>query len=137
MARVLAIDYGGKRSGIAVTDPDQIIATPLTTVLSKDLLAFLKEYVAVENVVRFVVGLPKKMDNTNSDSARFIDPFVIHLSRQFPDIPVDRVDERFTSKMAFQAMIDSGMKKKDRQNKATVDKISAALILQSWLNSKQ
>ncbi len=136
MARVLAIDYGGKRSGIAVTDPDQIIATPLTTVLSKDLVAFLKAYVVSEKVERFVVGLPKKMDNSNSDSARFIEPFVVNLTRQFPDIPVDRVDERFTSKIAFQAMIDSGMKKKDRQNKATVDKISAAIILQSWLTSK-
>jgi putative holliday junction resolvase len=135
MARVLAIDYGSKRTGIAVTDEAQIIATGLTTVSSSVLIQFLKDYIAKEKVERFIVGDARNMDYTKSDSARFIEPFVIHLQRQFPDIPVDRVDERFTSKMAFQTMIDSGINRKARQNKALVDKISATIILQTWLES--
>lgn len=135
MARVLAIDYGSKRTGIAVTDEAQIIATGLTTVSSSVLIQFLKDYIAKEKVERFIVGDARNMDYTKSDSARFIEPFVIHLRRQFPDIPVDRVDERFTSKMAFQTMIDSGINRKARQNKALVDKISATIILQTWLES--
>lgn len=135
MARVVAIDYGSKRTGIAVTDEAKIIATALVTINSSDLISFLKDYVLKEKVERFVVGEAKKMDNTKSDSARFIEPFVIHLQRQFPDIPVDRVDERFTSKIAFQTMIDTGLKKKSRQDKALVDKISATIILQSWMQA--
>ncbi len=137
MGRILAIDYGSKRVGLAVTDELQIIATGLTTVHSKDLIKFLEDYVARENVERFVVGDARNMDNSKSDSARFIEPFVVHLKRKFPQIPVDRIDERFTSKMAFQTMIDSGINKKARKNKALVDKISATIILQSWLESNK
>ena len=134
MARLMAIDYGSKRVGIAVTDPLQIIATGLTTVHSKDLIEFLKIYISKEEVECIVVGEPKRMNNEPSESARFIEPFVVHLKRTFPLIRVERLDERFTSKMAFQTMIDSGLKKKDRQNKELVDEISAVIILQSYMN---
>ena len=133
----MAIDYGSKRVGIAVTDPLQIIATGLTTVHSKDLIEFLKTYVGKEQVECIVVGEPKRLNNEPSDSARFIEPFVIHLKRTFPTIKVERMDERFTSKMAFQTMIDSGLKKKARQNKELVDEISATIILQSYMNRKK
>jgi putative Holliday junction resolvase len=136
MARLMAIDYGSKRVGIAVTDPLQIIATGLTTVHSKDLIDFLKTYISKEDVECIVVGEPKQMNNAPSESARFIDPFVIHLKRTFPAIKVERMDERFTSKMAFQTMIDSGLKKKARQNKELVDEISATIILQSYMNKR-
>jgi putative Holliday junction resolvase len=134
MARIMAIDYGSKRVGIAVTDPEQIIATGLTTVASKDVIDFLKKYVEKEAVTCIVVGEPKRMNNEPSDSARFIEPFVMHLKRSFPGIKIERMDERFTSKMAFQTMIDSGLKKKARQNKELVDEISATIILQSYMN---
>lgn len=130
----MAIDYGSKRVGIAVTDPQQLIATGLTTVHSKDLIEFLKKYFLNEPVECIVVGEPKQMNNEPSDSARFIEPFVMHLKRTFPEIKVERIDERFTSKMAFQTMIDSGLKKKARQNKELVDEISATIILQSYMN---
>ena len=136
MARILAIDYGLKRSGIAVTDELQIIASGLTTVATADLMAFLKDYTAKEPVELFLVGEPKQMDNTASESEKFIKPFLMQLEKAFPNIPVKRVDERFTSKMAFQTMIDSGLKKNQRKNKALVDEISATLILQSYLYSK-
>ena len=136
MARIMAIDYGSKRVGIAVTDPFQIIATGLTTIHSKDLIEFLKKYVLKEEVECIVVGEPKRLNNEPSDSARFIEPFVLHLKRTFPGIKVERLDERFTSKMAFQTMIDSGLKKKARQNKELVDEISATIILQSYMNKK-
>jgi len=136
MARILAIDYGLKRSGIAVTDELQIIASGLTTVATADLMAFLKEYTAKEPVELFLVGEPKQMDNTASESEKFIKPFLKQLEKAFPTIAVKRVDERFTSKMAFQTMIDSGLKKNQRKNKALVDEISATLILQSYLYSK-
>ncbi|WP_445733219.1 Holliday junction resolvase RuvX [Mariniflexile sp.] len=136
MARILAIDYGMKRTGIAVTDALQIIASGLTTVNTNELLLFLKEYVAKEDVELFIVGEPKQMDNTASESEALIIPFLEKLQKQFPDIPMQRVDERFTSKMAFQTMIDSGLKKNQRKNKALVDEISATLILQSYLYSK-
>ena len=129
----MAIDYGSKRVGIAVTDPQQIIATGLTTVHSKDLIEFLKKYIVAEPVECIVVGEPKRMNNEPSDSARFIEPFVVHLKRTFPGIKVERLDERFTSKMAFQTMIDSGLKKKARQNKELVDEISATIILQDYM----
>ncbi len=135
MGRILAIDYGTKRTGIAVTDETQIIASGLTTVETKDLLQFLKDYIATEDVELFVVGEPKQMDNTASESEIYIQKFLQELVMTIPDIPVERVDERFTSKMAFQTMIDSGLKKKQRQNKALVDEISATLILQSYLAS--
>ena len=135
MGRILAIDYGTKRTGIAVTDEMQIIASGLTTVNTKELLTFLTDYSASENVEKFVVGLPKQMDNTASESEIYIQKFLKQLAKILPDIPVERIDERFTSKMAFQTMIDSGLKKKQRQNKALIDEISATLILQSYLAS--
>ena len=136
MGRILAIDYGLKRTGIAVTDELQIIASGLTTVDSKELLLFLQDYVANETVDLFLVGEPKQMDNTPSESEFLIAPFLKKLTHLFPNIPVKRVDERFTSKMAFQTMIDSGLKKKQRKNKDLIDEISATLILQSYLYSK-
>ncbi|MGE0562823.1 MAG: Holliday junction resolvase RuvX [Flavobacteriales bacterium] len=137
MPKVLAIDYGQKRVGIAATDDLQIIASGLTTVHSKDVIAFLEDYLTKNNVECIVVGDPKDLKNNPAESARFIEPFVKHLSRKFPNIKIERVDERFTSKMAFQTMIDSGLKKKDRQNKALIDEISATIILQSYLEQKK
>lgn len=133
MARVLAIDFGKKRTGIAVTDELQIIASGLTTVDTTNLLTFLKDYISKEKVELFLVGLPKQMNNTDSESEVLIAPFLEKLTKQIPNIPVKRIDERFTSKMAFQTMIAGGMKKKQRQNKALVDEISATIILQSYL----
>jgi putative Holliday junction resolvase len=137
MARIMAIDYGTKRVGIAVTDPNQIIANGLTTLHSKDVLEFLKKYVVKENVICIVVGEPKRMNNQASDVEKQIAPFVRSLQNAFPKIPIERMDERFTSKIAFQAMIDGGLKKKDRQNKETVDMVSATIILQSYLEHKE
>ncbi|MFI0427867.1 Holliday junction resolvase RuvX [Mariniflexile sp. HMF6888] len=136
MARILAIDYGMKRTGLAVTDALQIIASGLTTVNTNELFSFLKDYTSKEPVELFIVGEPKQMDNTASESETLIVPFLKKLEQQFPNIPIQRVDERFTSKMAFQTMIDSGLKKNQRKNKALVDEISATLILQSYLYSK-
>jgi putative Holliday junction resolvase len=136
MARILAIDYGLKRTGIAVTDELQLIASGLTTVASKDLIVFLKDYIKNEKVELFLVGEPKQMDNSPSESELIILPFLKKLADTFPNIPYLRVDERFTSKMAFQTMIDSGLKKNQRKNKALIDEISATLILQSYLYSK-
>lgn len=136
MARILAIDYGKKRTGIAVTDELQIIASGLTTVYTKELIKFLKDYIKKEKIELFLVGEPKQMDNTASENEILIQPFLVKLEKQFPNIPVIRVDERFTSKMAFQTMIDSGLKKQQRKNKALIDEISATLILQSYLYSK-
>jgi len=136
MARILAIDYGLKRTGIAVTDELQIIASGLTTVNTKDLLVFLKDYTSKEQVELLLVGEPKQMNNTASESEALILPFLDKLEKQFPNIPIKRVDERFTSKMAFQTMIDSGLKKNQRKNKVLIDEISATLILQSYLYSK-
>ncbi len=133
MGRILAIDYGQKRVGIAVTDELKIIANGLTTVPSAEIFDFLKTYLSKETVELFLVGEPKQMDNTPSESSKYIEPFVRKLAQTFPNIPIKRVDERFTSKMAFQSMIDMGLKKKDRQNKATIDKISATIMLQSYL----
>ncbi len=136
LARILAIDYGLKRTGIAVTDELQIIASGLTTVPTETLIDFLKDYTSKENVSQFVIGKPKQMDNTDSESEELIIPFLKKLQKEIPSIPVERVDERFTSKMAFQTMIDSGLKKKQRRNKALVDEISATIILQSYLYNK-
>jgi putative holliday junction resolvase len=133
MGRILAIDYGQKRTGIAVTDPLQIIANGLTTIHSKDVIEFLKNYLAKEEVDCIVVGEPFTLQNKASDASRFIEPFVKSLSKHFPGINVERVDERFTSSIAMQSMIDSGLKKKQRQNKELVDTISATLILQSYM----
>ncbi|CAM1340762.1 MULTISPECIES: Holliday junction resolvase RuvX [Tenacibaculum] len=136
MGRILAIDFGKKRTGIAVTDELQIIASGLTTVDTSELLTFLKNYTQKENVELFLVGKPKQMDNSDSESEALILPFLEKLEKAIPSIPIKRVDERFTSKMAFQTMIDSGLKKKQRQNKALVDEISATIILQSYLYNK-
>ncbi|WP_412984433.1 Holliday junction resolvase RuvX [Pontimicrobium sp. IMCC45349] len=136
MGRILAIDFGKVRTGLAVTDELQIIASGLTTVNTKELIPFLKEYISKESVELFVIGLPKQMNNEASESEALIAPFINKLETQIPNIPIKRIDERFTSKMAFQTMIDSGLKKKQRQNKALVDEISATIILQSYLYSK-
>jgi putative Holliday junction resolvase len=136
LARILAIDFGLKRTGIAVTDELQIIASGLTTVPTEDLISFLKDYISKENVELFIVGKPKQMDNTDSESEQLILPFLEKLKKEIPNIPFERVDERFTSKMAFQTMIDGGLKKKQRRNKALVDEISATIILQSYLYNK-
>ena len=136
MGRILAIDYGKVRTGIAVTDEFQIIASGLTTVPTKELISFLKNYVIKESVELFLVGLPKQMNNEPSESEELIAPFLSKLKNTLPNIPIKRVDERFTSKMAFQTMIDSGLNKKQRKNKALVDEISATLILQGYLYTK-
>jgi putative Holliday junction resolvase len=137
MARILAIDYGTKRSGLAITDELQIIASGLTTVATKELLNFLKDYILKEKVELFIIGEPKQMNNEDSESEVFIKVFIAKLTKAIPNIPIKRVDERFTSKMAFQTMIDSGLKKSQRKNKALVDEISATLILQSYLYNKK
>lgn len=136
MGRILAIDYGQKRVGLAVTDELQIIATALDTVHSKDIIDYLKKYMATESVDCLVVGEPRQMNNTASESVKFIDPFVRRLKKVFPEIKIDRYDERFTSKIASQTMVSAGLKKKDRQNKSTIDKISAVIILQSYMEYK-
>jgi putative Holliday junction resolvase len=133
MGRVLAIDYGTKRTGIAITDPLRIIATPLQTVLTQGLLAFLKDYAAREPVDEFVVGMPRTLKNTDSEIAPQVRKFIAALKSAFPEKHVHEVDERFTSSMALRAMIEGGMKKKDRQVKGVADKISATIILQSFL----
>jgi putative holliday junction resolvase len=133
MGRILAIDYGSKRVGLAVTDPLQMIASGLTTIHSKDLIAFLEKYVKEQNVECIVVGEPKTLMNEASDSARFIEPFVKHLKKKFENIKIERYDERFTSALAKQAMLMGGLGKKDRQNKETVDMVSATILLQNYM----
>ncbi len=137
MSRILAIDYGKKRTGIAVTDILQIIANGLTTVPTTELMGFILDYVAKEPVERIVVGYPKQMNNEDSENMKRITPFVNQLKKKLPHIPVEFVDERFTSVLAHQAMLDGGLKKKARQNKALVDEISATIILQSYLETKK
>ena len=136
MGRILAIDYGTKRVGIAVTDVLQIAANPLETVHSKDALAYLKAYVLREPVEAIVVGMPRRLSGEDSDATQHVVGFVRILQKEFPTIPVHTIDERFTSKMAQAAMLAGGLKKKDRQDKGTVDRVSAAIILQSYLESK-
>ena len=137
MSRIIAIDYGKKRTGIAVTDILQIIANGLTTVPTTELMDFLLNYVAKEPVERIIVGHPKQMNNEDSENMKRIVPFVNLLKKKLPQIPVELVDERFTSVLAHQAMLDGGLKKKARQDKALVDEISATFILQSYLESKK
>jgi putative Holliday junction resolvase len=137
MARILAIDYGQKRTGIAVTDELQIIASGLTTVNTNELISFLKEYVSKENVELFLVGEPKQKDGSASEVEMLIVPFLKKLKKEFPDIKIERLDERFTSKLAFRTMIDGGLKKKQRQNKALIDEISATIILQDFLYNQK
>lgn len=136
MPRILAIDYGLKRTGIAVTDEMQIIASGLTTVESPTLITFLKNYFSQEKVEKVIIGEPKQMNGLPSESAPIIEKFVLEFVKNFPEMTLIRVDERFTSKMAFQSMIDSGLKKKQRQNKALIDEISATIMLQDYLSRK-
>jgi putative Holliday junction resolvase len=136
LGRILAIDFGKKRTGIAATDELQIIASGLTTVNTDDLIPFLKDYISTNQVELFVVGKPKQMNNTDSESEALILPFLKKLKNQIPQIPLLRIDERFTSKIALQTMIDGGLNKKQRRNKALVDEISATIILQSYLYNK-
>jgi len=135
MPRILAIDYGLKRTGIAVTDPLQIIATGLTTVESKQLIPFLKDYFIKEQVELIIIGEPKNMDDSDTHATPLVEKCIKDLQKNFPAIPVKKVDERFTSKMASQAMIDMGLKKKQRRNKALVDEIAATILLQEYLRA--
>lgn len=137
MARIMAIDYGLKRTGIAVTDPLQIIATGLTTVESPKLIAFLKEYVKTETVELILIGEPKNWDDSDTHATPLVREAMVKLQKEFPSIPVKPVDERFTSKMATRAMVDMGMKKKQRRNKALVDEIAATIMLQEYMGRHQ
>ena len=137
MGRILAIDYGRKRAGLAVTDELQLIATPLATIPAHSTLQFLKDYTGKNKVDCFVVGEPRQMDNSASESAKYIEPFVKLLRKEFSGIPVERMDERFTSLIASRAIQQSGLKKKDRQNKSLVDTVSAVLILQSFMEARK
>jgi putative Holliday junction resolvase len=136
MPRILAIDYGLKRTGIAITDEMQLIASGLTTVESPTLIAFLKTYFITEKVEKVLIGEPKQMNGLPSESTPMIEKFVVEFIKVFPEMTIVRVDERFTSKMAFQSMIDSGLKKKQRQNKALIDEIAATIMLQDYLGRK-
>lgn len=137
MGRILSIDYGKKRTGIAVTDPLKIIAGGVTTVATADLVKYLTDYIARENVERVIIGEPKQNDGTPSENMSRITPFVNRWKKLFPNIPIELYDERFTSVLAHRAMIDGGLSKKARQNKALVDEISATIILESYLESKR
>jgi putative holliday junction resolvase len=137
MGRIIAIDYGRKRTGLAVTDPLQIIASPLETVASAGLEKFLTDYCDTEIVDEFVIGYPLQMNNKPSESVKYIEPFLRRLKKIFPDKPVHLADERFTSKIALRSMIDGGMKKKERRDKSVVDRVSASIILQSFLEKRQ
>ncbi|MFN8358068.1 MAG: Holliday junction resolvase RuvX [Spirosomataceae bacterium] len=137
MARIMAIDYGNKRVGLAVTDPLQIIATALETVHSKDVITYLQRYTQQEAVEAFVVGMPSRLDGTATHSTPHVKGFVKVLKKTFPSIPVHTHDERFTSKMALQAMIAAGSTKKDRQEKGNIDKVSAVILLQSFIESEK
>jgi putative holliday junction resolvase len=136
MARILALDYGSKRTGIAVTDPSQMIATAIDTLHSKDIIDFLKKYCQAEEVESFVIGMPKNLDTTDTNNTPLVQAFIKNLKKAFPEMPIFEIDERFTSKMALQTMIAGGMKKKDRRIKGNVDKISAVIILQSYLEQR-
>lgn len=132
----MGIDFGTKRIGIAITDPLKIFASPLTTVKTGEFDAFISEFLKKESIDEFVIGYPVTMNNKPSESVKHIDPFIKKFEKLFPGIPVHKADERFTSGMALQTMIDGGVKKKDRQDKTLVDKISAAIILQSYLDRR-
>lgn len=137
MSRILAIDYGKKRTGLAVTDPLQLIANGLTTVETSKLVDFIMSYLKTENVERIVVGLPKQMNGQDSENMKNIVPFVNRLKKLLPQIPIEYYDERFTSVLAHHTMLESGIGKKARQNKALVDEISATIILQDYMESKK
>ncbi|RYF79496.1 MAG: Holliday junction resolvase RuvX [Chitinophagaceae bacterium] len=134
MARILSIDYGKKRTGLAVTDPFKIIATGLTTIETPKLIIFLKDYFAKEPVEEVIVGMPTNMDDSDTHATPLVRKFIEQFKKAFPAIPISEVDERFTSKMATQAMLEMGLKKKQRQNKALVDEIAATIMLQEYLN---
>lgn len=136
MARIMAIDYGLKRTGIAVTDPLQIIATGLTTVETPQLFKFLKDYFSKEPVEQVIIGEPKNWDDTDTHATPLVHKAIARFKKEFPNIPLATVDERYTSKMASRAMIDMGLKKKQRQNKALVDEIAATIMLQEYLEKK-
>lgn len=133
MSRIIAIDYGLKRTGLAVTDPLKIIATGLTTVESKHLLSFLKEYFSKEEVELIIIGEPKNWDDTDTHATPLVNKIIKDLQKNFPSIPIQKIDERFTSKMASRAMVEMGLKKKQRQNKALIDEIAATIMLQDYL----
>jgi putative holliday junction resolvase len=135
MGRILAIDYGTKRTGIAVTDPLQMFASPLETVATSEIETFLENYLKKEEVEAFVVGYPMQMNNTPSQAVKHINPFIKKLRKKYPETPVHLADERFTSRMALRTMIEGGVRKKDRQDKSMVDRISASIMLQSFLDS--
>lgn len=135
--KLMAIDYGGKRTGIAVTDEMQIIASGLTTVETKNIFTFLENYFKTDKVSKIIVGEPKRMNNEASSIGAEINKFVDKLAKLYPQIEIIRIDERFTSKIAFQTMIDSGLKKKQRQNKALVDEIAATILLQDYMSSNR
>ncbi|MFN8241735.1 MAG: Holliday junction resolvase RuvX [Bacteroidales bacterium] len=137
MGRILAIDYGKKRVGVAVTDPLRIIASPLVTLPAAETESFLKDYLSKEVVDEIVIGYPVTLNNKPSEAVKYIDPFINRLLKLFPLVPVNRQDERFTSSMAKQVIIDGGVKKKSRQDKTLADKISASIILQSYLDRKR
>ena len=137
MGRILAIDYGRKRVGIAVTDPGQIIANRLTTVPTHKIWEFLEKYFKEEQIDEVVVGYPKTMNNEASEAVRFINPFLKKFQKNYSEVKLEIIDERFTSKMAFQTMIDAGLKKQQRRDKAMVDALSATIILQSYLEQKR
>lgn len=137
MGRIIGIDYGRKRTGIAVTDPLKIIANGLTTIPSHTVVDFLQKYISTENVEKIIVGLPKQLNGELSESMQYITPFLNRLKKVIPNIPVEMYDERFTSTLAHKAMLDGGMKKKDRQKKEKVDTIAAAIILNDYLQSNK
>lgn len=136
MGRILAIDYGKKRTGLAVTDILQIVPGGLTTVPTNEALAFITDYCRKENVERIIIGLPKQLNNEPSESMKYIKPFYQALTKRLPDMPVEYFDERFTTVLAHKAMLDGGLRKKERQNKALADELSAVILLQSWMESK-
>jgi len=136
MARILAIDYGGKRTGIAVTDPLQIIATGLETIESKELIPFLKKYMATEQVELIIIGLPKNWDDSDTHGTPLVQAAIKKIQKEFPAMPLKTVDERYTSKMAKDAMLEMGMKKKDRRVKGNVDVIAATIMLQEYMQSQ-
>lgn len=134
--RVMAFDYGTKRVGVAVTDSLQIIATSLDTIHAKDIYTFVTDYVAKEQVEAFVVGIPQSLDGSETDASAHVAHFINHLQNRFPQIPIHKIDERFTSKMAMQSMVSAGVSKKDRKVKGNLDKVSATIILQTYMEMK-
>ena len=134
MGRIIGIDFGRKRIGIAVTDPLKIFASPVNTVNNQEFEPFIDEFLKKENIDCFIVGYPVRLNNEPSESVKYLDPFIRRLKKKYPEIPVNLADERFTSQMAMRSMIEGGMKKNDRRDKSVIDKVSAAIILQSWLD---